>query len=679
MKKNKRKRIHNNVGKCDVIIPVYNAPEWVKLCVYSLFVNTPKENLGKVYLMNDNSNEGTVDCLRNLKNKYPEYIEIVTNDKNLGFVKNTNKGMKLSSANYVLLLNSDCLVSKNTIPKLISHIVNNPKIGLISPVASNAANVTLEMFEGFSYTQMDSLLEKKFLGMNFDACTIVGNCLLITRECIKRVGFLDEAYGMGYGEETDYHFNALSKGFESKIAIDTYVFHKAEASFGKSTQKDERIAKNRELFFSRWGKQYDLDSKEYEKNDPIKYIEENISDKDKEIVADTLFFLPFITQSAGGCHTVYDMVNYLAINGYYANILYEIYFDYKEIALFKPIHTSLFEKVKTKQVVATIWLSTFLSRKIVKGRKIPIINFVQGYENYFENGSKYSSVELTHKIADYEITISEYLKTKINKVFGRNSTLIQNGINCDLLYHENKNKKAKSIAFVLRNNPMKGDYLLLDIIKQIDNEFSNLQINVVYMDKEIEIPELKNNELHKILGPVSRLEISEILKKSDIYVDASVNEGFGLIGLEAMACGAVPIVSNSFGILEYMKDGENGFVINEINNSDQYLEKISEVINNESLFQRLKQVGANSCKSFDYDLTVQKYIEYFSEKKVASNSLKVLNKKEMKIVNKWVPEPQIIKEKGFQIPRSTRNIIPFFIRKAIKKVITKLYRMLEDS
>ena len=53
--------------KVSVIIPVYNAPEWVKLCVYAVFKNNTDDVLNKVIIMNDNSNEETRNLLKNLK------------------------------------------------------------------------------------------------------------------------------------------------------------------------------------------------------------------------------------------------------------------------------------------------------------------------------------------------------------------------------------------------------------------------------------------------------------------------------------------------------------------------------------------------------------------------------------------------------------------------------------
>ena len=269
--------------KCDIIVPVYKSPEWVVLCLYAVFKNTKSEVLNKVYLIDDCDDETTDNCLNNLKNKYGSKVEILKNKKRLGFIGSTNRGMKESKADYVLLLNTDCIITNGTIEKMIDNIESDSKIGLICPISSNAANLTLDMLPGFNFSDMNKLLERKFKGKLFDACTVVGNCLLITRKCIQKVGYLDEAYGMGYGEETDYQFKAMTAGFTAKVSIDTYVFHKSEVSFGTSNEKQEKLKKNRDLFFSRWGKEYNKAMELYENNDPIKYIKNNLTDEDKKI------------------------------------------------------------------------------------------------------------------------------------------------------------------------------------------------------------------------------------------------------------------------------------------------------------------------------------------------------------------------------------------------------------
>lgn len=674
MEKKSKKLMNLKHGKCDVLIPVYNAPEWTKLCVYSLFVNTPLESLGKVYLLNDNSDLMTKECLENLKRKHPEHIEIINNKKNVGFVKNVNQGLKLANSDFILLLNTDCIIARNTIPKLISHLQKDRKIGLISPISNNAANLSLEIFDGFSYNQMDSLLEKKFKGINFDACTVVGNCLMLTKKCVDQVGLLDESYGSGYGEETDYQFKAMEKGFKAKVAIDTYVLHESGVSFGSSKDQEDKIRRNRDLFFSRWKAEYEKEAQKYEANNPVKYIQSHIAEDDKNIIADTLFFLPGISQNAGGCHVVIDIVNRLVINSLSANVLYDVIEDYREILLFKPISRKLNQEFSTKQIVSTVWLSTFWAKKIAEEKKVPIISFVQGYENYFENASIFNSVKLTHKIADYQLTISSYLKKKLKRYFDIEPTLIRNGVEYDLLHHDNKHTSAKEITFVLRGNPMKGDYILLDIIHQVDTVFKDLVINVVSMDETVEIPSIKNNTLNKISGPLPKIDLFKILKKTDIYVDASVNEGFGLIGLEAMTAGAVPIMSNSFGVQEYLKDGISGYLIKEVNDPDKYIEKISKVVKDNSLFSLLKTNCSKEVASFDFDLVIPKYIEYFNEEKKCFD--KKFSKEEREIIRmREESEPKVRKSLVSKII----GLFPTRIKNILKGIITRLYNMYEHK
>lgn len=679
--------------KCDVVIPVYKSPEWVKLCIYSLFCNTEKKDIGTVYLINDCDDELTENCLNNLANKYSQ-IKVLKNEKNLGFVKTTNRGMKEAmsgNSDFVLLLNTDCILSKNAITKMMDACNKNDKIGLICPISSNAANLTLEMFEGFSFMDMNRLLEEKFSGKLFDACTVVGNCLMITRKCIEKTGYLDESYGMGYGEETDYQFKAMSNGFEAKVIIDTYVFHKSEASFGSSKEKQERQAKNAKLFFDRWGSEYYSLMEKYQKNDPIQYILSHISDKDKRIKLDFLIYLIGFSQTAGGIHMATDMINYMTINGCPCNIIYS-WFDeksYNEILLFHPIHIDHLDKFQFNALVSTFNTTTYFMKSFSNKYNVPLIYFAQGYESYFYNGREYGIVELSYKLADKILTISNYLKEKYFDMFHVQSDVISNGINYDLLHRENKNKRAKILTFMLRNDTLKGDFLLLDVIRVLMNQCRDIVINVLYNAEEVYFPKCDNKsiELNLYHGPFERKEIAGILQKSDIFVDASLTEGFGLMALEAMTAGNVCVVSDSGGIHEYMKDGINGFIVSDVLNINSYVDKIITLLENEKTYECMKQQIDKMISNYDYDFVCKKYIKFF-QKKIEKKNLslddydselydQVLGKK-----FRAVDDSTIDNNKKSKVTRKVLykicKIIPKRVRIRIKNGVAKLYHFTNE-
>ena len=654
------------MNKCDVIIPIYNSPEWVNLCVYALYKNTPEECLGKVILMNDNSDELTENCIENLKRKYDK-IEVYKNEQNLGFIKNVNRGMDKTEADYILLLNTDCMLSKNTIPKLIDHMEKNKKIGLICPISSNAANLSYDIPENYSYMQVDELFYKNFKGMNFDACTVVGNCLMISRECMEKTGYLDEVYGMGYGDETDYQFKAHAQGFEAKVAIDTYVFHKSEVSFGTSPEKQKKIDHNRQIFFDRWGEEYNKKMQEYVKNDPIEYIKNNLKIEEKP-APEVLFFLPDIHQNAGGVHVVVDIVNYLNINGCFANILTERIHEYKEIMLFSPSFLSNIKKIKPKCIVGTIYPTIFMCEAISRYYNIPSVNFMQGYEPCFDNGEVFGWAELACRNSQNILAISEFLKEKCKVNFNKDSTVIPNSININLLYNSKKEKHdKKQITMVFRDNFPKGDFILNEILKKLTLKDYNIEINVIHM-RDIYFP-INNNKKINIKfykGPLNRKEVSKILFNTDIYIDTSIMEGFGLMSLEAMAAGAVPILSESFGADEYAIDNENSFIIKEINNADKYIEKIEYLLNNEDVLENMSKKAQERSLEFDLSKNIQKYIEYFRKVKIQKVNL---TEEEKEASKKWnVKEEDLFANKVISVnPVSKKKRIYYKILKLFPK------------
>jgi GT2 family glycosyltransferase len=629
--------------KCDVIIPVYNAPEYVDMCVFALINNTKAEDLGTIYLLDDNSNIDTQCLVDNLQKKYSDKIKAIHNKENLGFIKNVNQGMKLCKEKYVLLLNTDCFIANNTIGKLMAHMESNPKIGLICPVCSNAANLTLEMFPGFSYTMMDELLERKFKGINYDACTVVGMCLMISKECIDKVGYLDEIYGMGYGDETDYQFKSMKAGFEAKVALDTYVFHKSEMSFSTTNKsRNERIEKNRKIFFDRWGDDYNKLLAVYNKNDPIQFIKKNLTPEDKIPNLDFTFVLPQVGKGAGGVILVIQLINYLSILGLKINMLNLYPGEYDGIMNFNSLGPKEAESFKSKYLIGTIFDSIFFAEKLAQKINSKIIYFSQGYEYFFLKGNRYGEVETTFLLSDYVITISDYLRDSYKNTFGIDAIEITNGIDYNLLHRENyKNDNERISVFMnLRDEVLKGGFILNDIIKKLTVEFNNIDIRVLDNSKKNDfcINNNKTVNIEYIKGPISRSEIYDYLRKSDILVDSSLSEGFGLLPLEAMTLGVVPVVSNALGNSQYCIDRKNSLLIDEVNNSDKYIAAIKELIEDKKLMSSLRKNAIETSKKYAFDDTIKEYYEVLEgilSGKIKS-SKRELNKQEKEKVSKYL-------------------------------------------
>ncbi len=72
----------------------------------------------------------------------------------------------------------------------------------------------------------------------------------------------------------------------------------------------------------------------------------------------------------------------------------------------------------------------------------------------------------------------------------------------------------------------------------------------------IELPEGVVN-----LGRLKRTEVPDLMRAADMFLDVSDYQAFGRTGLEAMACGCVPVVPVLGGTAEFAMHGQNAFVV----------------------------------------------------------------------------------------------------------------------
>jgi len=88
-------------------------------------------------------------------------------------------------------------------------------------------------------------------------------------------------------------------------------------------------------------------------------------------------------------------------------------------------------------------------------------------------------------------------------------------------------------------------------------------------------------------GFIENDELPKYLRAADIYVSTSITDGTSVSLLEAMACGLPVVVTDNPSILEWIKDGENGFVVPR-NNLSQLTEKLIHLLKDDTL---MKQFG----------------------------------------------------------------------------------------
>ncbi len=143
------------------------------------------------------------------------------------------------------MMNNDTLPAPGWLERMIEFAESHPDVGLINPQCGGHGNgsvdshaATLERYKG-EYMEMNQ-------------CQ--GFCMLVKRELIDKIGVLDEAYGVGGYDDTDYSIRAHKAGYRSVSIRDSYVYHRIHASFDEAGNREEVVKRNRSIYYGKWGK-----------------------------------------------------------------------------------------------------------------------------------------------------------------------------------------------------------------------------------------------------------------------------------------------------------------------------------------------------------------------------------------------------------------------------------------
>ncbi len=128
---------------------------------------------------------------------------------------------------------------------------------------------------------------------------------------------------------------------------------------------------------------------------------------------------------------------------------------------------------------------------------------------------------------------------------------------------------------------------------------------------------VKNNALEDYVSFVGWLDKNLLKKwylKSKIFISVPVSDGVPISLLEAMACGCLPVVSNVPSVLEFLIDGINAIVVENINSLDLYIRKAIELTNNKDFVYDMISLNRKIIQRHGvYSKNMKKYLDIYNE------------------------------------------------------------------
>ena len=246
--------------KISIIIPTHNhCIDLLEPCLSSLIRYTNLEKI-EVIVVSNGSIDNTDEYVKSLGKPF----KLISFKESLGFTKATNEGIKAAKGEYIIFLNNDTVLLQQEKNAWIEMLVKpfsfyDIRVGATGPLMSYCPHA-----------------ERNFL---------IFFCICIKRNVLDIVGFLDEIFSPGGGEDSDWCIRAENLGYElvqvpgdilhseKGMMIGSFpIWHQAEKTMLDKEHKEEWykvIERNSKILEERYklpdGYFYNDDIKEYRK------------------------------------------------------------------------------------------------------------------------------------------------------------------------------------------------------------------------------------------------------------------------------------------------------------------------------------------------------------------------------------------------------------------------------
>jgi len=233
-----------------------------------------------------------------------------------------------------------------------------------------------------------------------------------------------------------------------------------------------------------------------------------------------------------------------------------------------------------------------------------------------------------YKKAKKIICVSRFTEKEVLKKIPslKNTIVINNGVNYEKfqIHNQQKSFKNKIIISVGALMSRKGYHISISAVAEVKKKYSNLKYYIIgnqknkeyfnQLKKLVEDNRLEENVI--FLENVSEKDLINFYYQSDlflltpIYVEGSKFEGFGLVYLEANACGKPVIGTYGCGAEDAIKDNYGGFLV-EQNNIIQTSEAIIKILSDQNLMEKIGKNGKKWAQDRDWFKIVLEYIRVY--------------------------------------------------------------------
>jgi GT2 family glycosyltransferase len=225
--------------KLSIVIPTYNAHEWIQGCLDSIALHHPSADY-EIIVVDDASSDDTIAIVQQ---QFPT-VRVFSNEKNVGFGKTVNVGLKAATGEYLLVLNNDTWMHAGALDAMIAYLDAHREVGIVGPKVLNGdgslqqqcrrriptPTAALLYFTGIARLFPKSPKVAGYLmtdadeNQTIEVDSVLGACLMVRREVVDAIHGFDPEYYL-YGEDMDFCWRAKLAGWKVMYVPAAVITH----------------------------------------------------------------------------------------------------------------------------------------------------------------------------------------------------------------------------------------------------------------------------------------------------------------------------------------------------------------------------------------------------------------------------------------------------------------------
>lgn len=255
-------------------------------------------------------------------------------------------------------------------------------------------------------------------------------------------------------------------------------------------------------------------------------------------------------------------------------------------------------------IMASAWVTAFDIEKLSnnKGEKY---YFIQGYEVWDNEKLGRDSYSLPLK----KIVISEWIKKKLVTECGckgNEIVIVNNGIDTNKFNNTQKQYEGeRCIECLMLDHKLrqKGTREGLEVFNKAKEVFPNIKLSMFGVSRTSEVPEWV-----EYYQDPNQDTLINLYRKADVFIFPSLEEGWGLTPIEAMACKCAVVGTKVGCMLDIGIDGEN-VMLSDPGDIDSMVKDLVAVLTNPELRKKISEEGYKTVQRLDWEKSVDQLLQ----------------------------------------------------------------------